>query len=131
MKDDGMNISEKLDRLADMQAQGDVMNAHFDSLRDQILTPEIKAQLDEIEAERKTAMDALNEGIASLTEEIKADVMQAGATIRGKYLIAVWNKGRVSWDTKALDGFSSSHPEILAFRKEGDPSISIRGMKGV
>lgn len=124
-----MNISEKLDRLAHMQAQGDVMNTHFDTLRDAILTPEIKAGLDEIEAERKTAMDALNGGIASLTEEIKADVIQAGATVKGSYLMAVWNKGRVSWDTKALDGYAAAHPEITAFRKEGNPTVSIRGLK--
>ena len=124
-----MNIPDKLDRLADMQAQGDVMSTHFDNLRDAILTTEIKAQLDEIEAERKTAMDALNGGIAGLTQEIKAEIIQHGSSIHGKFLAAIWSKGRVSWDTKALDGYAAAHPEIAPFRKEGEPSVSIRVLK--
>ena len=124
-----MNITEKLDRLADMQSQGDVMNSHFDNLRDKILTPEIKAQLEEIEVERKTAMDALTSGIAELTGEIKVETIQYGSSIHGKYLAAIWSKGRVSWDTKSLDGYAVAHPEITVFRKEGEPSISIRVLK--
>lgn len=119
-------IQSKLDRLAEMQSQMDVINLHFDELRKSILTPEILAQLDELEAERKTAADVLSGGIASLTDEIKADVIQFGATVKSAHLQAVFAKGRVSWDTKALDGYAAAHPEIAAFRDIGKPSVSLR-----
>jgi hypothetical protein len=38
-------------------------------------------------------------------------------------------KGRVSWDGKSLDGYMAAHPEISAFRKEGEPSVSLRNVK--
>ncbi len=124
-----MNTIDKINKLSELQAQGDVMNAHFDELRNHVLTPEIKAQLDDIEAERKTSMESLQVGMDQLMAEIKSEVIQAGATINGNYLQAVFSKGRVSWDTKALDGYALAHPEISPMRKQGEPSVSIRGRK--
>jgi len=49
--------------------------------------------------------------------------------VKGRELEAVYVKGRISWDNKALDGYAAAHPEIGAFRKQGDPSVSIRGVK--
>jgi len=71
-------------------------------------------------------MDALQSGIDELTAEVKADVLNAGATVKGDYMMAVYNKGRVSWDTKGLDGFAIAHPEMQAFRKVGEPTITLR-----
>ena len=121
-----MNTFDKLNLLADLRAQTDIIKIHFDDLRAEILTPEIKAALAEIDAEYQTAIEALNTGIATLETEIKAEVIQGGATVKGAHLQAVYNKGRVSWDTKALDGYAAGHPEIMPFRKVGEPSVSIR-----
>lgn len=119
-------ITTKLDQLADMQAQLTVINMQFDDLRKQILTPELLAQLEAIEAERKTASEAAQAGIDQLTAEIKEATKTYGATVKGSHLQAVWSKPRVTWDSQKLDGFSVAHPEILAFRKVGEPSVSIK-----
>lgn len=121
-----MDIREKLNRLAELEAQADVLRLHFQGLRDAVLTQEQREQLADIDAEQQTALDAIKGGIDSLTAEIKAEVVGMGATVKGDHLQAVWTKGRVSWDTKALDGYAAGHPELLPFRKEGDPSVSIR-----
>jgi len=121
-----MDTKQKLDRLSEMQAQADVMRAHFDKLRADVMTPEIKQALDDIAAEESTALDALNGGIAELTAEVKADVTNFGATVKGDYLMAVYNKARVTWDNKGLDGFAVAHPEIAAFRKVGEPTVTLR-----
>ncbi|MFA5376903.1 MAG: hypothetical protein WC455_14225 [Dehalococcoidia bacterium] len=122
-------VVTKLDRLADLQAQADVIRMRFNDLRDGVMTPEIKQALADIDAEERTTLEAVNEGIGKLTADVKDDVVKAGASVKGKYLQAVWMKGRVSWDTKALDGYAAGHPEIAQFRKEGEPSVSIRGVK--
>jgi len=121
-----MNTTEKLNKLSELQAQADVIRMHFEDLRKSILTPEIQTQLDDIAAEERTSMDALQSGIDELTAEVKADVLNAGATVKGDYMMAVYNKGRVSWDTKGLDGFAIAHPEMQAFRKVGEPTITLR-----
>ena len=121
-----MDTKAKLDKLSELQAQADVIRLHFDDLKAQILTPELQQALADIDAEMNTSLSALQDGINNLTAEIKEDVVRGGTTIKGDYLMAVWNKGRISWDTKGLDGFAIAHPEMSAFRKEGDPSVTIR-----
>lgn len=121
-----MNTNDKLNRLSELQCQADVIKLRFDELRKSVLTPEIQQQLADIAAEETTALDALKDGIDGLTEEIKNEVLSAGVTVKGDYMMAVYNKGRVSWDTKGLDGFAIAHPEMAAFRKVGEPSITLR-----
>jgi Mn-containing catalase len=124
-----VDIEQKLDQLADLQAQADVIRMRFNDLRDGVMTPEIKQALADIDAEERTTLEAVSEGINKLTADVKDAVILAGASVKGKYLQAVWAKGRVSWDTKALDGYAAGHPEIAHFRKEGEPSVSIRNVK--
>jgi len=124
-----MNIIQKLDTLAEYEAQRAYLELKRKELIDTVLTPEIKARLDEIEAEFTPQFETVDTNISTLTDEVKADVITAGMSIKGAHLQAVFSKGRISWDTKALDGYAAAHPEIAPFRKEGAPSVSIRGVK--
>ncbi len=121
-----MNTQQKLDQLAELQAQAEYLALQKQALIDAVLTAEIKAKLAEIEAEFAPGAETVAANIATLTTEVKADVIAAGSTVKGAHLQAVFSKGRVSWDTKALDGYAAAHPEITPFRKEGEPSVSIR-----
>jgi len=121
-----METIEKLNLLAERQAQLDVMRLAYDEQRKAIIPAEIQAQLDDLDDEWESARTMCQAGVDELTAEIKADVIQAGATVKGDTMMAVWTKGRVSWDSKALDGYAAGHPEIVPFRKEGEPSVSIR-----
>lgn len=121
-----MDTIAKINQLDEFMCQRDMIAVHKQEAIDAILTPEIKAQLADVEAEFSGQFTAVDENIASLTGEIKADVLTSGATVKGERLSAVFSKGRVSWDTKALDGYSAAHPEVARFRKEGEPSVSIR-----
>jgi phage host-nuclease inhibitor protein Gam len=119
-------ISEKLDRMAEFQAQKDLLAIDKQTLIDQVLTTEVKARLAEIETEFDGRAEAVDANIAALEAEIKEDVLKHGATVRGAYMMAVWNKGRVAWDDRSLSNYARSHPEVLEFRRQGEPSISIR-----
>ena len=121
-----MSVQEKLDRLAELQAKRTLLDVSRQELINQVITPEIQARITEIDIEFSGQFNAADAAINALTDEIKADVIQAGESIKGAHLHAIYTKGRVSWDAKACDAYSVAHPEILAFRKEGDPSVSIR-----
>lgn len=122
-------IKQKLDQLAEFQSERDVAMLEKQSLLDEIYTAEIKARMAEIEAEFSGRIEAVNENIAALESEIKQAIIKHGASVKGSVLHAVFAKGRVSWDTKSLDGYATAHPELLTFRKEGEPSVSIRVAK--
>jgi len=126
---DENEIKQKLDQLAEYQARRDAAMLEKQALLDAIYTAEIKAKMAEIEAEFSTKTEGVAANIAALEAEIKQAVITRGASVKGSFFHAVFAKGRVSWDTKSLDGYAAAHPELLTFRKEGDPSVSIRTAK--
>jgi ABC-type phosphate transport system auxiliary subunit len=121
-----MDTIQKLDKLAEMYAQQDVIRLDKQKLIDSILTDEIKAKIAEIEAEFKPQAEGLSQNISALESEVKTDVVTLGESVKGNVLHAVYAKGRITWDTKGLEGVLINQPELAKFRKEGDPSVSIR-----
>ena len=119
-------IRIKLDELADLQLGQDVIRLRKQEEIDQVITAEVKAKLAEIDAKYLGESSDLQTKIAELDGYIRKAVLELGTSIKGTRLHAVWNKGRVTWNTKALDGYAAGHPEIAQFRTEGEPSISIR-----
>ena len=115
-----------LDQLSDYQAQRSLIEIKKQELIDGIYTQEIKVKLQEIDAEFTTQYEGVDANITAITEQIKQAVIDNGASVKGSFLHAVYAKGRVSWDSKTLDGLALVIPEVLKARKEGEPSISIR-----
>jgi hypothetical protein len=120
------NISEKIDQLANYQAQRDVLDLEKQALIDQLIPPEIKARIEEIEAEFGGKREVVDEKIIELENEIKDEVLRNGASAKGTFLRVVYHTGRVTWDTKSLDAYARARPEVLEFRKQGEPFISIQ-----
>jgi len=69
----------------------------------------------------------IEDAIAAMKKAIGAEVLAHGAPVKGSVLMAVINKGRVTWDAKLLEGYAVAHPEIKAARKEGEQTVTIRG----
>jgi malate synthase len=120
------DIYTKIERYSDIGVGIDLVSQEKAALIDEVLTPEIKEKLAEIDAEFEPKIEQLLQEKSQLEAEIKDEVLNAGRTIKGTYHSFVWSKPRVSWDTKALDGYALAHPEIAQFRKPGKPSVSVR-----
>lgn len=124
-EDDVKNLIAKLE---DLKARTDVIRLHFNDLRNQVITDEIREKLADIDVEEQTTLESLDAGIAQLTEEIRQAVVSLGKTVATERVQVVYNKGRESWDTKALNGYAAANPSILVFKKHGDPFVVIRGL---
>jgi len=123
-------IKAQLDQLAELQSRRDLLALNKQALIDSLLSPEVKAQLADIEAEFSEQFEAIDARVAEAQEQIKADVQAQGKTIRGARLQAVWIKGRIVWNSEAIDGYAMEHPELFVFRNEGKPSVALRQIKG-
>ncbi len=122
------SIVAKLEQLSEMQSAADVLRLDYEAKRQEILLA-VQAELEALDDELKPLMDTLGDNIESLTAEIRADVLAHGGTVRCERLQAVYMRGRVSWDTRALDRYAASHPEVQQYRREGEPSVSLRTVK--
>jgi hypothetical protein len=88
-----------------------------------------RAQDELFKVRQETGIDELEESIASMKKTIGAKVLEHGAPVKGSVLQAIINKGRVSWDGKKLEGMMALIPGLEAARKEGEPTVTIRGLK--
>ena len=122
-------VRNKLNELYNLYENLKFLERQKKELIDSVITPEIRETLNEIDVEFDDKEKFINKSIATLESEIKSDVLALGESVKGDYLMAVYTKGRVSWDTKLLDGYATAHPEILQFKQIGNPSVSIRANK--
>ncbi len=118
-------IIAKLDQLSEIKAAAEVTRLDYEAKRAEIMKA-VQTQLDDLAAEYEPLIESAEERAAALEAEIKRDVLAHGASVKGSRLYAVFARGRVSWDTKALDAYADTHPEVVEFRKQGDPVVSLR-----
>lgn len=119
-------IIELLEELAEVRAGIDLLNADRAIAQAAAIPAEVQQTLADIEAEYEPVLIKGNEKAKALEAEIKAAVLEHGASIKNAEIQAIYTKGRVTWNADALDGYAVNHPELFAFRKEGKPSVSIR-----
>jgi hypothetical protein len=125
----GANMSDiytKLDQLAELNKLIEKLKSDKREIISKVLSPEILSKLDEIDLEFSEKEKGLNENIEKLEAEIRTDTQQLGKSISSSGYIAMWSKGRTTWDNKGLASYSEKHPEILEYRKESQPIVSIR-----
>lgn len=118
-------VVSKLRRLGDLRAAADIARMDYEAKRAEVMK-KVQAELDAIDVEFRPVLDAAEENAAALEAEIKNDVLLRAESLRGGPYQAVYVKGRVSWDTKGVEGYARSHPELLKFRREGQPSVTLR-----
>jgi hypothetical protein len=121
-------IVAKLEELAELRAAVDLTRADYDEKRAEILKA-VQAELDALEAEYAPLLTTAEERAAALEAEIRAEVLEAGASVRGSRLQAVYARGRTSWDTAGLDAYAADHPEVQDYKRQGAPSVSLRILK--
>jgi len=123
------NLTQLLDQLADLRDALDDIRLSKQDAVEAAIPPDVKAELAAIDLEYAPMIEEAEAQCAALEQQVKAEVLAHGATVKGARVQAVYIKGRVTWDAKALDGYAMDHPELFAFRKEGAPSVSIRAVK--
>jgi len=121
-------ILKQLDGLGELRKKIADLEAERQSAISDALAP-VKAEIDRIEAQYLDPLGKLHELESRMTEEVKALVIQAGETVKGTSLMAVYNKGRDTWDSTMLKGLALAHPEIKGAMNTGAPSVTIGGMK--
>ncbi len=121
-------VATKLDELAELRAVAEAARLDYETRRADILSV-VQPQLADLDREVKPKLAVAELTAAQLEGEVKVLVIGAGESVKGARLHAVYSKGRVTWDSKALDGYAAAHPEVAAFRREGEPSVTIRAVK--
>ncbi len=122
-------VEELLDALAETEALRDKLRLERAEAEEIAMRPVRKA-LDDIEAEYKPNEDLANDTIADIKKSIEAAVLAGKSSKKGKHKTAVYFSGRVTWETKPLEGLAAIYPELNKFKKVGAPYVVIQNAKG-
>lgn len=119
-------IKEKLDRLAEYHSYRDNIKSEMEKVISSLIPEEIQKEIDAVRLEFLGALERAEANVSDLQAEIKVDILNLGESVKGDYISALFVKGRSSWDGKRLDGYAIAYPEVLQFKKVGEPSVTIR-----
>jgi len=123
--DDQERIRDMIDDLANMHARRALLVDDKKRAIEAAMPVEVVKALADIDAEFDMEARHVDSNITEREGEVRMAVLTFGDTIKAAYGRATWNKPRVTWDNKGLDGYAIAHPEINVFRKVGEPSVSI------
>lgn len=112
--------------LADNEATRAEMNGQIESAT----PPEVRAAIASIKEEFEMILVNDDNALSELQAQIKRLTIEHAKSVKAHGYHAVYSAGRVTWDSKALDGYALAHPEIVAMRKTGEASVSIRKAQG-
>lgn len=121
-----MNAQGILEKLTEAYAQRDLLNIEQADQIQKLMPIEVQKAISDMAEEYVPRHEAIGAKIAELEAQAKEAVIAQGQSIKGGALQAVFVTGRVSWDSKMLDGLTIIIPELNQARKVGEPSVTIR-----
>jgi hypothetical protein len=123
------DLQNALDDLQHFYNELENLKMEMDDSVMELIPDDVFRKIEIIKAQYATKINRQKSIIEANELAIKELITHHGKSIKGNTLHAVYSNGRVTWDTKGLNGYMVAHPEIEAFRKVGSPSVSIRKVK--
>ena len=118
-------VAEKLERLSSLRNAAEFTRLDYETKRTEVLK-QIQSELEALDAEYKPVLERAEENIAALENEIKTDVLLHGESVSGGMYRACYTQGRISWDNEGMAKYAVLHPDVIRFRKQGQPIVSLR-----
>jgi hypothetical protein len=130
-------IEQKLEQLHLVETEYDAVETNLENERDgkifDLLGFELFTKLQTLKADFEVLLAQASEqrqtAVNTLHDEIKAETLQHGATVKAAHYMAVYAQPKPAWDNGKLEGFALVHPEILQCRTEKPPYVSLRKLK--
>lgn len=123
------DIEFKLNLLYELENNIDNLQRQRQEQIGATIPVEVALKVQEIENEFGQRIEMVTTEIVTLKKEVTEAILRAGTSCRGIHYLATWNKGRVTWDGKKLEGMMSIIPAIKDARKEGEPTVSFRKLE--
>lgn len=122
-------IQELLEKRYNMLLQIQEIEAGYKSMIDKILTPELRAEIAEIEAEQETATKNYKEQLENMETSIRDGVVALKKSVKAKgFGMGVFNKGSAKWDTDGLQKrmLEAQYEWLKNYFDPGKPYCTIR-----
>lgn len=123
-------VAKRLDELAGFHDEAEKLRRDLDEKIEAVMTEEVRQAIADLRAEYLPKQSIVDQRITETVALIKEMTVQRGVTVNGSRMMAVYLPGRETWDGKKLEGLAMVIPAVLEAKKVGDPSVTIRAVKG-
>lgn len=120
-----LEVSSRLAQLAEAKRYAAEIHVEYENRRAAVME-QVRAQLEALDAEFGEMLREADEEVVRLEGEVKEAVRTVGESVKVEGIHAIYYRGRVSWDSRGLSSYAETHPEVMEFRRVGNPSVSIR-----
>jgi uncharacterized protein YifE (UPF0438 family) len=120
-----LEAASRVAQLAAAKRRANSLHADYEQRRAQVME-QVRAQLEAVDAEFGERLREADEDVGRLEAEVKEGVRESGASVKHEGIHVIYMRGRVTWDSQGLSRHAEIHPEVLEFRRVGNPSVSIR-----
>lgn len=120
-----LEVASRLEQLAEAKRYAAEIHVEYENRRAAVME-QVRAQLEALDAEFGEMLCEADEEVVRLEGEVKEAVRTVGESVKHEGIHAVYVRGRVTWDSRGLSRYAEIHPELLEFRRVGNPSVSIR-----
>lgn len=118
-------IQKLLDQLSESYDALDILRkSELDSVN-KVMPPEVRQEIDAVHAEYAPKVSTAMNRIHGLEGLILGEVIKHEATISGRRHKAIFQRGKITWDTKKLNELSQRFYQILGAKKQGKSSARI------
>jgi uncharacterized protein YifE (UPF0438 family) len=118
-------LNQLFARLEAIRAERTAAQREYVFRKLDIMAP-VQDQLTALEAEAEPRMKQLEEAVVATEQAVRQAVVAFGRSHNYGRVRAVYSRGRVTFDSKGLQEYLITHPEIEQFKKVGNPIVSIR-----
>jgi uncharacterized protein YifE (UPF0438 family) len=120
-----LEVSSRLAQLAEAKRYAAEIHVEYDNRRAAVME-QIRTQLEALDAEFGEMLREADEEVVRLEGEVKEAVRAVGESVKLEGIHAIYYRGRLTWDSRGLSRYAETHPDVLEFRRVGNPSVSIR-----
>lgn len=125
-----MTEQQLLDHIGDLFMQEEYLKSEKTKLLDQVIPPQIRAEINDIEAEFESKQAAVETQIAEAKKLLSPLVAIVGHSMKGKGARAVLTPAKDEWNDKILEKLALIWPEINNARIPGKPVVRISRVAG-
>ena len=124
------DLAAQMDQLQAARIAAENARDEYEARRQAILK-QVREELDALDAEFGPLISEKEEAAALAEADVRDAALAYGASFKHVGIHAVYARGRVTWDGKGLTEYARDHPDVEAFKKVGEPTVSLRFEKAV
>jgi hypothetical protein len=120
------DIQQEIIELEQIYASIDTANKAMQIEIDSLMSPILRKKIAQVKERYGKSVDSLINQVALKENLIRSETLRFGHTVRGNFITALYQNGKLVWDGKALMAYGNTvNYEVLKFRKQGKPNVRI------